>query len=69
MSDDDSIRRLKARAARKGVSLEKELRTLITQSARPERAEFRAQAAALRRKLAGRKHSDSTTLIRRDRKR
>ena len=67
--DDEAIRRLKSRAARKGVSLERELRTIITQAARADRAGFRERAAAFRKKLEGRRHSDSTVLIRKDRQR
>jgi plasmid stability protein len=67
--DDDAIRRLKSRAARKGVSLERELRTILTEAARADRTEFGEQAAAFRRKLAGRRHSDTTALIRKDRDR
>jgi len=67
--DDAALRRLKARAARKGRSLEGELRTIVTEAARPDRSEFRVRAAALRRKLARRRHSDSTVLIREDRQR
>jgi plasmid stability protein len=67
--DDEAIQRLKARAARKGRSLEHELRTIITAAAVAERSEFRARAAQLRQQLAGRRHSDSTELIRRDRDR
>jgi plasmid stability protein len=32
--DDAAMRRLKSRAARKGVSLERELRTILTDAAR-----------------------------------
>lgn len=67
--DDAAIRRLKARAARKGVSLESELRTILTEAARVDRTGFVERAAAFRRKLAGRRHSDSTLLIRKDRAR
>ncbi|MBI1815644.1 MAG: hypothetical protein HYR72_11740 [Deltaproteobacteria bacterium] len=67
--DDAALQRLKARAARKGHSLERELRAIVTAVARSDRAEFRDQAAAFRRRLAGRRHSDSTLLIRRDRRR
>ena len=67
--DDEAMRRLKSRAARKGVSLERELRTILTEAVRADRAGFAAQAAAFRRKLAGRRHSDSTALIRKDRDR
>lgn len=67
--DDAAIASLKARAVRKGTSLERELRDVILEAARGDRAEARRRAAALRRALAGRKHSDSTALIRRDRAR
>ena len=67
--DDDAIRRLKSRAARKGVSLERELRTIVTEAARADRTGFGERAATFRRKLAGRRHSDSTALIRRGRAR
>ena len=67
--DDEAMRRLKSRAARKGVSLERELRTILTEAVRADRTGFAERAAAFRRKLAGRRHSDSTTLIRKDRDR
>ncbi|MBI1733591.1 MAG: hypothetical protein HYR51_00310 [Candidatus Rokubacteria bacterium] len=67
--DDAAMRRLKSRAARKGVSLESELRTILTEAARADRSDFDERAAALRKKLAGRRHSDSTVLIRKDRTR
>jgi antitoxin FitA len=67
--DEDAMRRLKSRAARKGVSLERELRTILTDAARADRTGFGKRAAAFRQKLAGRRHSDSTRLIRKDRDR
>lgn len=67
--DDAAIERLKARAARKGISLERELRMIIAEAARDDRATVRRRAAALRQALAGRRHSDSTKLIRADRDR
>jgi len=65
--DDAVIRRLKSRAARRGVSLERELRTILTEAARADRSGFAKRAAAFRQKLAGRRHSDSTALIRKTR--
>ena len=62
--DDAAMRRLKLRAARKGVPLERELRTILTDAARADRTGFAERAAAFRRMLAGRRHSDSTKLIR-----
>jgi len=67
--DDAAMRRLKSRAARKGISLERELRTILTDAARADRSDFLERAVAFRRKLAGRRHSDSTALIRKDRDR
>lgn len=67
--DEDAMRRLKERAARKGVSLERELRTILTDAARTDRSRFGRRAAAFRRKLADRRHSDSTRLVRQDRDR
>ena len=67
--DEDAMRRLKSRAARKGVSLERELRTILTEAARADRTGFGKRAAAFRRTLAGRQHSDSTRSIRKDRER
>jgi antitoxin FitA len=67
--DDDAMRRLKSRAARKGISLERELRTILVEAARSDRMGFGQRAAAFRRKLAGRRHSDSTRSIRKDRDR
>ena len=67
--DEESMRRLRSRAARKGVSLERELRTILTEAARADRVDFGQRAAAFRRRLAGGRHSDSTRLIRRDRDR
>jgi plasmid stability protein len=67
--DDAVIRRLKSRAARKGVSLERELKTILTEAARADRTGFDERAAAFRRKLTGRRHSDSTVLTGKDRDR
>jgi plasmid stability protein len=67
--DENAMRCLKSRAARKGVSLERELRTILTDAGRADRTGFAQRAAAFRRKLAGRRHSDSTRLIRKDRDR
>lgn len=67
--DDAAVRRLKERAARKGHSLERELRSIITDAARSSRDEFRARAVAFRARLAGRCHTDSVELLREDRRR
>lgn len=67
--EDAVIQRIRSRAARKGVSLERELRTILTDVTRRDRTVFRERAAAFRRALAGRRHSDSTALVRKDRDR
>ena len=67
--DDEAMRRLKSRAARKGVSLERELRTILTEAARADHVGFGERAEAFRRKLRDRRHSDSTRIIRKDRDR
>lgn len=67
--DDAAMARLRARARRKGVSLERELRAILVETARLDETGFRERAAAFRSKLAGRQHSDSTRLIREDRDR
>lgn len=67
--DEDAMRCLKLRAARKGVSLERELRAILTNAARADRTGFGERAATFRRKLAGRRHSNSTRLVRKDRER
>ena len=67
--DDAVMEQLRARARRKGIALERELREVLTAAARGDLTPFREEAAALRRALAGRRHSDSTKLLREDRRR
>jgi plasmid stability protein len=67
--DDAAIKRLKSRAARKGHSLEQELRMVIAEASREDHVEFWDHAAEIKASLRGRKHSDSTRLIREDRDR
>jgi plasmid stability protein len=67
--DDEVIRRLKERARRKERSLEGEVRQILTEAASSDLSDFRDRAASFRRKLAGRRHADSTPLIRADRQR
>jgi ribosomal protein S21 len=67
--DDAAIRKLKRLAEREGTPLETKLRGLIVREANSDRLAFRERARALRQKVAGRRHSDSTTLIREDRDR
>ncbi|MET0554204.1 MAG: hypothetical protein ABW221_14275 [Vicinamibacteria bacterium] len=65
----ETVRRLKARAAASGRSLEAELRLILEQAARHDPARATARAATIRQRLAGREHSDSTDLVAEDRER
>ncbi|HYE93710.1 MAG TPA: hypothetical protein VEA38_21945 [Terriglobales bacterium] len=67
--DDGVIARLRARAQRKGVPLERELRDVLAAAVRTDRPEFRERLAAFRRTLDGRRHTDAVKLLRRDRRR
>lgn len=67
--DDRTVETLKRRAARNGRSLQAELQTIVERAAAADAIEGRALAARIRRKLSGRKHSDSTALIADDRQR
>ena len=57
---------LKQRAKRNGVSLEQELRTLLTRASRPGRAALLAEADRIRSMAAG-PLTDSVSLLRADR--
>ena len=67
--DEQTVDRLKKRAARNGRSLQAELREIIERAAKVDVIDGRALAAKIRRKLSGRPHSDSTELIAEDRRR
>lgn len=67
--DSKVVERLKERARDHGRSLEAELRGVLEQAAASDLADARELAARLRRRLAGRKHSDSTALVTEDRRR
>lgn len=67
--DERTVARLKARAARNGRSLQAELQLVVERAAFSDVIESRELAARIRRKLAGRKHSDSTALVADDRRR
>ena len=69
--DSKVVARLKERARDHGRSLEAELRGVIEQAARfdVDLAETRDLAARLRRRLAGRKHSESAAVVAEDRRR
>jgi len=67
--DERIVERLKSRAARNGRSLQAELQRIVERAAVVDVAESRELAARIRRKLSGRKHSDSVTLVASDRRR
>jgi plasmid stability protein len=68
--DRQLIERLKDRADQNGRSLQAEVKTILEQSVEtPSVEEFRKSALRLQRRLARRRHSDSASLIRQDRKR
>jgi len=67
--DPQVVARLKAQAKRHHRSLEGELRQIVTEAARPSRAELAHRALALASALQGRWVGDSAALIREDRDR
>ncbi|HEV7767055.1 MAG TPA: hypothetical protein VGQ76_18790 [Thermoanaerobaculia bacterium] len=67
--DDRTLVRLKQRAARNKRSLQSELLAIVERAAAVGVVESRAVAARIRRKLSGREHSDSTSLVAEDRRR
>ena len=67
--DPGVVEALKDRARSNGRSLEAELRGVIEQAAGTDRAGARELAARLRRRLAGRTHTDSAVLVSEDRER
>lgn len=67
--DPAAVARLKRRAAGHGRSLQAEARMLLEEASRAGDGAVARRAAQLRRRLAGRAHTDSVTLLREDRKR
>lgn len=65
----DVVARLKARARSRGRSLQVELKDILETAARQRAIDGRRLADNIRRRLAGRAHSDSTDLIADDRSR
>ena len=59
--DERVVARLKDRAARNDRSLQAELQMIVERAAMTDIVEGRALAARIRKKLASRKHGDSTT--------
>ena len=62
-----TLSRLKSRAKQNSRSLQAELKEILEREAPMAVEEFRAVAAAWRKRLAGRKHSDSGELQAQDR--
>lgn len=67
--DEATVAALKTRAAAKGISLEQELRILLTSSARPTRRQVREVAAAIRARTRVPVAADLEALVREDRDR
>jgi len=67
--DERTVERLKRRAAQNHRSLQAELQIIVERAAVVDILESRAVAARIRRKLSGRKHSDSAALLAEDRQR
>jgi len=67
--DERTVERLKRRASRNGRSLQAELQMIVERAATVDLLESRDVAARIRRKLSGRKHSDSAELLAADRRR
>jgi len=67
--DERTVERLKKRASQNGRSLQAELQMIVERAAAVDIVESREVAARIRRKLAGRKHSDSAALLADDRRR
>lgn len=67
--EDETVDKLKARAARNDRSLQAELQLILERAAETDVVDGRAVAARIRRMLSGRKHSDSAVLIAEDRRR
>lgn len=67
--DPKVVDRLKERALGHGRSLEAELRAILEGAAASDVAGAKALASRVRRRLAGRAHSDSALLVAEDRRR
>ena len=63
------VRKLKTRAQQHRRSLQEELKDILEQAAQQNAREVQAKVHQVRRLFAGRKFSDSSDLIRRDRAR
>ena len=67
--DERTIAALKKHAARNNRSLQAELRIIVERAAVMNLLDSRSVATRIRRKLSGRRHSDSAALVAEDRSR
>ena len=67
--DEETLKRLKARAKRHGRSLQREAKHLLEEAAGADPKQVSAIFANWREEFAGRRFSDSTELIAEDRQR
>ncbi len=65
--DSAVVQKLKVRARRSGRSLQAELRALLERAVQLDFGTARTRAARMRRRLAGRSHTDSAVLLAEDR--
>ena len=67
--EPEAVARLKARAKKHRRSLQTELKEILEAASRHSAGDARAVAGRIRRRLAGRTHSDSVDLLAEDRAR
>ncbi len=67
--DDETVKRLKARAKRNGRSLQGEAKRVLEQAAGMNAEEVAAVLDGWKKRFAGRRFADSADLIREDRER
>jgi plasmid stability protein len=66
--DEGVVKRLKARAKKKGRSLEAEIRDILERESRPKsRSEFKRRLEEFHKKIGNRRHTDSVELLREER--
>ena len=67
--DDETVKRLKARAKRNGRSLQGEAKRVLEQAAGANADEMAAAGRSWKKRFAGRRFADSADLMREDRER
>ena len=67
--EPEVVRGLKARARSRGRSLQAELKEILEQASRQGTLDARTVTLRIRRRLAGRQHTDSVDLVAEDRAR